>query len=81
MKPHKNITSVPPEQYREIHLEWERIMAAGTDTVQAQMVLAYMTSIANMKKMGKNRLYRELIRIPTIGHRTAVKIVNHFKKR
>lgn len=39
-----------------------------------------MGSIYQMQKMGKDKLYRELIRIPSISDTSAKKIVDYFKE-
>lgn len=62
-----------------IEESYAKIKAAGTTQQQAEFILAYLGSIENIEAMSHDRLLKELLRIPLIGHKTANKVVIHFK--
>lgn len=59
---------------------YNEIKKAGVNQQQAESILAYMGSVENITHLSEERLLRELLRIPSIGHKSATKIINYFKK-
>ena len=58
---------------------YAEIRKAGVGKQTAEFTLAYMGSIEAMQRMSAERLKRGLLKIPTIGEKTANKMVLYFK--